>query len=191
MQNGSSTVLAYGKKQVGPLSINPLLQDADGILLVDVVNGGTGGTASTFGDPFPTLGTAAGAEDTNGNMAPLLLDAGGNLKVDVAAGSLTVAPVTSVVASAAGPTSVGTSSSQALAANAVRKRLTIQNTGTTNLYILFGAGTASSSNYHMILRQGGTTNDGSSPPYIDTMWLGAVQWASSTAGGQGVAYENT
>jgi hypothetical protein len=170
----------------------PLLVDSNGYLLVDVIaGGGSGGTSSTFGAAFPGTGTAVGGETTGGKMGPLLLDASGYLYVDIGAGSIVVAPVTSTTASSPGPTSVGTSSATALAANSNRKRLTIQNTGTTVLYVLFGAGSASSSNYHIILPAGGTVNDGSSHPYIDEMWQGAVQWASSASGGQGSAYENT
>lgn len=51
-----------------------------------VSGGGTGGTSSTFGAPFPTIGTAAGAIDASGNMAGLNLDGSGNLKI---AGSIT------------------------------------------------------------------------------------------------------
>jgi hypothetical protein len=50
--------------------------------------GGTGGTASNFGSGFPTVGTAAGFKDANGNMAAATLDASGNLLVDVAVASI-------------------------------------------------------------------------------------------------------
>lgn len=47
-----------------------------------------GGTASTFGTAFPATGTAAGFKDSTGtNMEPGNLDASGNLKVNIAAGS--------------------------------------------------------------------------------------------------------
>jgi hypothetical protein len=49
--------------------------------------GGGGGTSSTFGDPFPAEGTAAGFIDNSGNMAGATLDSSGFLKVNVAAGS--------------------------------------------------------------------------------------------------------
>lgn len=52
------------------------------VVPVFITGGGSpGGTASTFGAVFPSLGTAAGALDTNGNMAALNLDSSGNLKV--------------------------------------------------------------------------------------------------------------
>src|SRR2546425_1163748 len=57
-------------------------------LRVNIVAGaGAGGTSSLFGAPFPAAGTSAGANDISGNMAGLLLDALGNLKVNVAAGA--------------------------------------------------------------------------------------------------------
>lgn len=62
-----------------------LADPATGALLTSVVGGGGGGTASTFGDAFPATGTAAGASDGT-NMQPLLVDASGFLKVNVAAG---------------------------------------------------------------------------------------------------------
>lgn len=150
--------------------------------------GGSGGTASNFAAAFPAVGTAIGAEDTNGDMAPLLLDASGNLKI---AGSFTVTPDKSATVTSPGPTTIGTSSAQLLAANSSRKRMVLQNVGTTKLYILFGAGTASSSNYHIALPAGGNTNDGSSPVYSDTLWTGAIQAISSGAGGSVQAMEFT
>jgi hypothetical protein len=151
--------------------------------------GGGGGTSSAFGTPFPADGTAAGAyQASSGDMEPLNLDSSGNLLV---AGSLTITPTQSNTVSTAGPTTVGTSSTQLLAANAARKRLILQNVGTTKIWILFGAGSASSSNYHIALPAGGTTNDGSSPIYVDTMWTGAIQAISSAAGGSVVAEEFT
>lgn len=59
----------------------------DGSVPVTIVSGGgTGGTASSFGAPFPPTGTAAGFIDASGNMAGGTLDASGFLKVNVAAG---------------------------------------------------------------------------------------------------------
>jgi hypothetical protein len=167
---------------------NPVILSGNGGVPVEVLNAGSGGTASDFGSAFPALGTAAGAEDTNGNMAALSLDASGNLKVS---GTLTVTPPASGTVSAAGPTAIGASSVQLLAANTSRKRLILQNVGTTRVYILFGAGTASSSNYHISLPAGGNANDGSSPIYSDTLWTGAIQAISSAAGGEVQAMEFT
>jgi hypothetical protein len=117
----------------------------------------------------------------------------GNLLVALAASSVTVQtqPVTSNTVTQNGVTVIGTASSQALASNSNRKRLIIQNVGTTNLYILYGTGTAGPSNFTRILPAGGTPLDGSSVPIIDDMWQGPVQWASSASGGEGTANELT
>jgi hypothetical protein len=58
----------------------------------------------------------------------------------------------------------------------------LQNVGTTRIYVAFGA-TPTTSNYHFALPAGGSQNDGSSPVYLDTLWLGDVQAISSAAGG--------
>jgi hypothetical protein len=110
-------------------------------------------------------------------------DASRNVNVNIAAGSITVAPVTSNTASAASQQTIGTTAGQVLAANSARKRLILQNCGTTVIKIVLGAGTPTQSNYHFALPPGGTTNDGSSPVYNDIMWTGAVQAISSAAGG--------
>lgn len=159
-----------------------------GIMPVWLMNGGAGGTASNFGAAIPGTGTAAGAQDVGGNMAPLLLDASGNLKI---AGSFSSTPVASSTVSAVNIATVGTGTSTLLASNVNRKRVTLQNVGTTKIYILFGAGTASSSNYHIVLQPGGTTADGSSPIYSDTMWQGAIQASSSAGGGSVTVAEFT
>lgn len=100
-------------------------------------------------------------------------------------------PETSDDVSSAGPVTLGTSSTQLLAANPDRKRLILQNVGTTKIFVLFGSGTASSSNYHVALPAGGTSNDGSSPLYVDELWTGAIQAISSAVGGAIQALEFT
>lgn len=156
---------------------NPVTQISGGVP-VYLLNGGGGGTASNFGVAFPASGTAVGASDGT-NMQPLLVDGSGNLKV---AGSLTVTPVTSTTASSPSQQTIGTSAGQVLAANSGRKRLMLQNVGTTVIKIAYGA-VPTSSNYHFSLPAGGSANDGSSPIWQDTMWLGAIQAISSGAGG--------
>jgi hypothetical protein len=108
-----------------------------------------------------------------------------------ATATVTVVPETSDAVNSAGPATIGTTSIQLLAANASRKRLILQNAGTTKIWVLFGSGTASSTNYHLALAAGGTSNDGSSTPYIDQLWTGAVQAISSAAGGSIQAVEFT
>lgn len=61
-----------------------VIDDTNDAIRVNVVAGaGSGGTASNFGDPFPSAGTAAGFQDFSGNMAPGLLDASGNLQISI------------------------------------------------------------------------------------------------------------
>lgn len=72
--------------------------ESDGSVPVTIVSGGgTGGTASAFGSPFPAQGTAAGFIDSGGNMA------GGNL---TASGALIVSATidTSAIATSANQT---------------------------------------------------------------------------------------
>lgn len=157
-------------------------------LLTSGGGGGGGGTSSAFDDPFPVDGTAAGFLDPDGNMAAGKVDADGNQLVS---GSFT--PATSSTATDPTQTTVGTSAVQALAASA-RKAMSIQNQGTTVLYVLLGAGTPSASKYTVALPACGAHDDGSSPAYTGPMgvvWQGAVQWVSSASGGLGTAVELT
>jgi hypothetical protein len=168
--------------------------DASGNLLTDI-------KTSVGVDPDETgfvVGTTPGTpimgvitpsdSPASGDLAVVALDGSRRMQV---AGSFTATPPTSNTVSSAGPQTIGTSSTQALAANSSRKRLILQNVGTTKIWILFGAGAASSSNYHIALPAGGTSNDGSSPIYSDTLWTGAIQAISSAAGGSLQAEEFT
>jgi hypothetical protein len=169
----------------------------NGGLPVQVLNAGSGGTASQDEAGF-TPGTSTGTpimgvvdpSDTpaDGTLAIVALDNQRRLKVNA---SVTITPPTSSTVSAPGPVAIGTSSAQLLAANALRKRFKLQNVGTTRIYILFGPGTASAVNYHMALPAGGNANDGSSPVYSDDLWIGAIQAISSAAGGEVQAVEFT
>jgi hypothetical protein len=59
--------------------------NADGGLEVHLLNGGSGGTSSTFGATFPTLGTAAGMSDGT-NMVPFTSTDGTSLDVNCVTG---------------------------------------------------------------------------------------------------------
>jgi hypothetical protein len=162
-------------------------------LPVYLVNGGGGGTSSVDESAF-SAGVSAGVplmayDPTSGEL--LIVETTPGTRTLAVNAAVTVTPVQSSTISAAGPVTVGTSPVTLLALNALRKRLILQNVGTTKIFILFGAGTPSSSNYHIALPAGGTTNDGSSPVYIDTMWTGQVQAIGSAAGGSVQAAENT
>ena len=67
-----------------------LQTDTNGNLKVNIVaGGGSGGTSSTFGTSFPSLGSAIGFLNSAGTLMQAgNLDASGNLKVNIAAGSV-------------------------------------------------------------------------------------------------------
>lgn len=94
-------------------------------------------------------------------------------------------------ASTPAQTSVGTSAGQILAANAGRKGLVIQNTGTTILYLVFGTSTPTTSVYHYALSACTANDDGKGGAWFDDPWQGAVQALSSGSGGQCVIAEYT
>jgi len=108
---------------------------------------------------------------------------GGRLDVNIGSGSITVAPVTSNTASSPAQTAVGASAGSVLAANPLRKRLNLQNAGTTRIYIALGAANPTTSAYHFALPAGGEAGDGTSPVWTDTMWTGEVRAISSAPGG--------
>lgn len=99
-------------------------------------------------------------------------------------GSLSVAPVYSHTLNNGGQQTVGTSGVILLAQNLSRVGWRIQNIGTTVIYVLYGSGSISSSNYTFSLPAGGTAQDGSSPVIFDTQWQGEIQILSSATGGK-------
>lgn len=105
--------------------------------------GGGGGTSSTFGDPFPATGTAAGFKDNSGNMAGGTLDASGNLKVAGTFSSASVGPTGSAVPADADYIGVKDSSGNLLGVAA------------TNLDFDTGAGTVAQTIYGIALPANG------------------------------------
>jgi hypothetical protein len=168
--------------------------DASGNLLVNVAaGGGAGGTSSTDQTPFSagaSSGTPLMAEDPTSGELLIAQMSPGTRQIQVAA-TATSTPVQSNTSSAVAQIAVGTSASTVLAANSNRKRLTIQNTGTTVIYLAFGGKTPTPTAYHRALPACGTSNDGSSQPYDDTMETGAVAAISSAPGGTIVIEERT
>jgi hypothetical protein len=178
--------------------------DADGKLQIAGGGAGGGGTSSTDGDVFTagaSAGTPAMAEDpTSGDLLILAtvpgtraLLVGGAVTGPLTdtqlratpvpvSGTLVATPTTSNTATAPAGNTIDGTAETVLAANANRKRLILQNVGTTRIYVAFGA-TPTTSNYHLALPAGGSQNDGSSAPYLDTLWIGDVQVISSAAGG--------
>jgi hypothetical protein len=170
-----------------------LAVDSSGNLKCAVTGAGSGGTSSVDQSTF-TAGTSAGtpimAEDPTSGELLIVQMSPGTRQLSVA-GTLSVSPTQSNTSSAVAQTTVGTSASTILAANGSRKRLTIQNTGTTDIYLAFAGKTPTNTAYHRALPACGVANDGSSQPYDDVMETGAVSAISSAAGGTCVVEERT
>lgn len=178
----------------------PLNMDGAGNLKVAVTGAGAGGTSSvdesTF-TPAVSAGTPimAAVNPTGGlpnnDLAVLACDANRNLKV---AGSFSSTPPSSNTSSVPAQQTIGTTSVQVIAANASRKGLSIQNTGTTVLKLGLGQ-TPTQTAYHIALRAGGAADDGSSERWDGTIsgvvWTGAVNAISPSAGGTVVVTELT
>ena len=90
-----------------------------------------------------------------------------------------------------GPTrvNVGTSAGSLVAANTVRRRLIIQNTGTTTLYLNYGTGNPTGTVYTIALKAGTAADDGTGGLLVDDNYTGSVQGLSSGTGGEAVVTE--
>jgi hypothetical protein len=97
------------------------------------------------------------------------------------------------VASASTPaqTSIGTTAALVLGANAKRKGLVIQNTGTTVIKLTYGPELPTQTVYHFALGAGTAADDGKGGSWTDDAWVGAVNAVSSGAGGTFVITEIT
>lgn len=160
---------------------------------VQVTGAGSGGTSSVDETPF-VAGSSAGTNlmgvvnpaDTppNGDVAIAALDGARNLKVNVAAGTLTTTPPSSTTATA--PSSarktVGASAILLLAANSNRVAFKLKQAGTLTVYIGCGANPTTSA-YNDSLAAGGTTDDGSIAPIYDTVYKGAIYGICASSGG--------
>lgn len=94
-----------------------------------------------------------------------------------------------VSASVPAETAVGVAEGLVLAANAKRKGLLIQNTGTTIIYLVLGVTVVTVSAYHVALKGGTVADDGTGATYTDDAWVGPVRALSSGAGGTCVILE--
>lgn len=109
---------------------------------VSITGAGSGGTSSNFGAAIPVAGTAAGFQDSGGNMAPANLDVGGNVKVS---GSLSTTPPAAGTSALTNAAATG-ASQQLLAANALRLSFQMYNESTSAVYVKLGT-TASATSY--------------------------------------------
>lgn len=119
--------------------------------------------------------------DTNGDYAPLQVDANGFLRVDVPNSSTNAGTSRVTVGAAA----------VSLLAAASRRRLFVQNVGTTIIYLGLGGTAPTTSVYYVALAPGSVTDDGKGGTYIDELWVGQLQAISSAAGGAVVVTELT
>lgn len=167
-----------------------LSADASGNLKVAVTGAGSGGTSSVDQAAFSagvSAGTPLMAEDPGTGKLVIVQTASNTRQLLT---QTTIAPIQSNTSSAPAQQTVGTTAGSILAANANRKRLRIQNTGTTRIKLGFGQ-TPTQTAYHVCLPACGSADDGTSPPLIDEVWTGAVNAISSLAGGTVVVEEDT
>ena len=94
-----------------------------------------------------------------------------------------VEPRKASTATAPAQTAVGITAGQVLAANAARRSMVLQNTGTTVIKLVFGTTAPTQSVYHLALKGGVAADDGLGATYLDDQWTGAVQAISGAAGG--------
>ncbi len=78
---------------------------------------------------------------------------------------------------------VGTTPVVLLPENPKRRSFTIQNSGTTVIYIVLGTENPGPDHFTVSLAAGGTKGDGSSTPYTNREWRGEVRAISKDAGG--------
>lgn len=141
--------------------------------MADKIQADGSGIVKTFVDMGD--GTFAERVDTSGSAA---------------SGEATVTEsVKATTVSAPAQTVVGTSAIAILAANADRKRVSFQNTGTTVIYLAFGATNPTTTAYHVALAPGAAADDGSGAFYSDEMIVQEVRALSSAAGGTVVITE--
>ena len=110
----------------------------------------------------------------------------------LAAGTATIGTVLgnkSSTSSTAAQTAVGTTAGQILAALSTRKEVIIQNTGTTIIKLILGAGTPTQTVYHVGLKAASAADDGTGGTFVSDLWTGAIQAISSAAGGTCVVTE--
>lgn len=87
----------------------------------------------------------------------------------------------STTASAPAQTVVTAVDAQILAANAARKEMMVQNTGTSIVYLTLGA-VSTATAYHVALPACAAANDGTGGVYISDWWRGTVHAIASGAG---------
>lgn len=133
-----------------------------------------------------TLSTPLRVDPTGTTDQPVRVKDGSGNSIGSVAGALNVSGTFAAVASSTSTspaqTAVSNSASIILAANASRKRFTVQNTGITPIYIALGGSSPTSTAYTLALPAAGFADDGSSALYSDTLWTGAVRAICAVSG---------
>lgn len=88
-------------------------------------------------------------------------------------------------------TAVGIVGVQLLAANASRKQVMVQNTGTTVIKLSLTDTDPTQTSYHIALKAGSAADDGLGGVFVSDLWQGIVRAISSAAGGTVVVTEIT
>ena len=120
----------------------------------------------------------------------LQVDNEGNLLVDIAAGTITTAPVSSTTSNVPSQQTVTSTSGQILATNSSRKECTVVNTGTVAVYLGLGR-TPTSTAYHVALSACTSANDGTGGTYTSDIWKGAINAITASTSGTVVITELT
>lgn len=164
---------ATARKLAGSTPLDVAIVDGSGNQVTSF--GGTGGTSSDFGSTFPAQGTAAGAKDSGGNMAPLNLDGSGNLKI---AGSLTTTPPAAGTSTLSN-VSAASSNTTILSSNSSRLGFMLANEADKIAYVKLGS-TASPTSYTRALLPG----DKFSTQDLGVNYTGRIDaiWESSVSG---------
>jgi hypothetical protein len=113
--------------------------------------------------------------------------------IDIFGGKLSVSGSTANINAISDPIrhTVDAAAQLVLPSNSNREGFRIQNVGTSVIKGTLGSIDPTQTVFHFILPAGGTTNDGSSPPYESFLWSGEVRVISSVDGGAVVVAEYT
>jgi hypothetical protein len=196
-QDSAAVPLGYVLLAQNPSGVLQAAQcDSSGNIKTTGSGGGGGGTSEPDEAAF-VAGTTPGVpimgyDSSTGEVLIAALSPG--TRILEVAGTFSSSPPTSSTASSPAQKTVGTSAGSILASNGSRKGCSVQNTGTTVIKLGLGANPSGTA-YHIALRAGGGSDDGSSERWDGTisgvLWQGAVDAISSAAGGTCVVTELT
>lgn len=99
-------------------------------------------------------------------------------------GAVAVKEISANAVSSVNILTIGTTEGQVVAANARRRGVVLQNTGTTVIYLTLDGSAPTSSSYHFALKACSSANDGTGGVYTDDITLTEIRAISSGAGGK-------